>query len=171
MATGTILLVHGTGVRLAGSERNLEIAQATAGDCSVDRPLVGCDWGDLFGVEFEGLSLPDAPSAGGKDEDADFAQWIWILDDPLLELSMLTIPDSATKIKTLFTKADGTSRPEGLALAQAYKPGLEFEQLLVRGGLADVWIPARARILGDPVTKRAFDASRREVHEAMTEIV
>lgn len=162
MATGTILLVHGTGVRFAGSEKNLEIAQATAGGCSVDRPLVGCDWGDPFGVEFKGLSLPDAP----LDEDADFAQWIWILDDPLLELSMLTIPDSPTRIKSLFTKSEGTSRPEGFALAQVYKPTLEFEQLLSRGGLTDVWPPARARILSDPVTRRAFDASMHELHEA-----
>jgi len=101
-------LVHGTGVRLAGSDQNLKLAQATAADCSIKRELVGCDWGDPFGVEFVGASLPDPPDLGEAKQDADFAQWVWILDDPLLELSMLTVPD--TKPGLSRTAADISAR-------------------------------------------------------------
>ena len=56
--------------------------------------FVPCAWGDPIGVEFEGESLPDAPTAEKlKKAEEDFAQWNWLFDDPLFELKTLTIRD------------------------------------------------------------------------------
>src|SRR4051794_24666844 len=94
MAVGSILLVHGPGVRLWSYTKGFGSAEKTARDCSVRRKLLPCAWGEPLGVEFNGYSLPDAPTAEqNRKEEDEFAQWVWILDDPLVELSLLGIPD------------------------------------------------------------------------------
>lgn len=167
MSDGSIVLVHGTGVRLKNYVSGFDIAVKVAQDCSLKRKLVPCAWGDPLGVEFNGLSLPEPPSPEKvKKAEEEFAHWAWILDDPLLELSMLGAPDGKAA-------DDGFVDPEGkapyeqnLEQARAYVPSLEFETLLVRCELADVWKPARDLILSSPVTEAAFKASERVPQEA-----
>lgn len=166
MPQGSILLVHGTGVRLPNYEKSFEIAEKTAHDCSLKRTILPCAWGDPLGVEFKGHSLPDTPAADDRKAEEDFAHWIWILDDPLLELSLLGIPDEKDP-KAGVLNPDGPSSGErDLEKVRAYTPSLEFRELLRRSDLDDVWNPARDRILSDKVTERAFEASEHQPQEA-----
>ncbi|MGY4626865.1 hypothetical protein [Bradyrhizobium sp. USDA 4486] len=167
MPQGSILLVHGTGVRLGNYEKSFEVAVKTASECSLGRNLFPCAWGDPLGVEFEGLSLPDVPTAEvERKAEEDLAQWIWILDDPLVELSLLAIPDGSAAKAGVLNPEGPTPAEQNLEQVRAYAPSLEFRQLLARGGLEDVWEPARTRILSDKVTERAFEASEHEPQEA-----
>src|SRR5687768_4788144 len=98
MANGTIVFVHGTGVRLRDYQPKLRAVQEIARVCQVDEVIVPCAWGDGLGVAFEGKSLPDPPTAAKrKSEEEDFARWAWLMDDPLSELDMLTIRDTSAR--------------------------------------------------------------------------
>jgi hypothetical protein len=61
MRTGTIVFVHGTGVRLKGYERSFADAKNQAKAVGIKAEFEECPWGDPLGIEFEGLSLPDPP--------------------------------------------------------------------------------------------------------------
>jgi hypothetical protein len=167
MSEGSIVLVHGTGVRLKNYLSGFGIAEKVAQDCSLKRQLVPCAWGDPLGVEFDGLSLPDRPSAQKiKKAEEEFAHWVWLLDDPLLELSMLGAPDGKPAGDGFVDPEGKASYEQNLEKAKAYVPGLDFDALLVRYELADVWKPARDLILSSTVTETAFKASEQVPQEA-----
>ena len=45
-------------------------------------------------MAFAGKSLPDEPEPADREQAArEDAHWNWLLDDPLIELEQLTIPD------------------------------------------------------------------------------
>src|SRR5262249_59043892 len=96
MDMGTIVFVHGTGVRLRSYQSGFETAEKVAVSAGVKDVFVPCAWGDPIGIEFAGKSLPDPPPrAKLEEEERDFAQWNWLFDDPLFELQQLTIRDPA----------------------------------------------------------------------------
>jgi hypothetical protein len=95
LSSGALLLVHGSGVRLRSFEPTVEHAIRQAAAAGLRQEVIRCLWGDPLGVEFEGKSIPREPGAETlADEGQDFAEWDWLLDDPLLELYTLTIRDS-----------------------------------------------------------------------------
>lgn len=95
MGTGTVILVHGTGVRLKDYKSNIANAKEQASDAGIKADFVECAWGDPLGVEFEGLSLPDPPSEEQlRRDEEDFARWSFLFADPLFELERLTIRDA-----------------------------------------------------------------------------
>ncbi len=112
MANGSIVLVHGTGVRLKSFEPAFRNAAARAAACGVRQEFVPCAWGDALGVQFARKSLPDPPTAQKlRDEEQDFAEWNWLFDDPLFELYTLTIRGpapmsrlSAVRVQTFTSK-------------------------------------------------------------------
>jgi hypothetical protein len=92
---GTLVFVHGTGVRQAGYARTLQAVEASVGRVLPGVCVVGVDWGDQFGVPVEHipLALPEevvtrdvtgAPLVTEPDRRA--ALWTLLLDDPLFEL-------------------------------------------------------------------------------------
>ncbi|WP_295434556.1 hypothetical protein [uncultured Thiodictyon sp.] len=94
MPKGTIVFVHGTGVRLKDYCRGFAQAQRVATKAGVAETFVECAWGDPLGVAFGGKSLPDPASAARiADAEADFARWNWLFRDPLFELDQLRIRD------------------------------------------------------------------------------
>ena len=88
MASGSIVFVHGTGVRLKSYVSTYDSAVACAKNAGIGRPFVECAWGDGLGVEFKGMSLPDDPSPKqlAADEE-EYAQWRWLFDDPFSSCS------------------------------------------------------------------------------------
>jgi hypothetical protein len=159
LSGGTAIFVHGTGVRLAGFEKTYAAA-LQAEKCSYIPSFVPCAWGDPLGVQFDGLSLPDRPSAEEiTRNEAELAQWDWLFDDPLFELSTLTIPDSNAA-----QEIEVASRPDQLpewqvvwSRIQSYGPSIELAALLERGGLLSFWPSAWTRIVDAPVTRDAFE--------------
>jgi hypothetical protein len=166
MAQGSILFVHGTGVRLPSYRSGFEHAVTCAAAEDITIPFVECAWGDPLGVEFAGASLPDPPSADQlAEEEAEFARWQWLFDDPLFELDTLTIRDSAAdpSVPLPGRKPQWLKAWEAIA---AYTPSIELQLLLKRGGLAACWTDAWRQIVEAPVAKTAFERSARELVEA-----
>lgn len=165
---GTIVFVHGTGVRLKDYRRGFDNAKTVAAAAGIAEAFVECAWGDPLGVEFAGNSLPDPPDAKKlAEEQEDFAQWRWLFDDPLFELGQLTIRDTSDAARII---DNPEKKPEWEILwdkLSAYQPSDEFGLLLKRGGLAALWPEAWSRIVElSPVPRDAFEASAHELAEA-----
>lgn len=157
---GTIIFVHGTGVRFDGYTSSYNAAVAAARSVGITADFKQCLWGDPLGVQFEGKSLPDSPSA--EDERAAAAEdeaWAWRFDDPLLELVGLTTPGVATGNIDL---SGVTGKPEWQArldTIRTYVPGPDAQALLVRAQLEDFWTDAWCALKNEPVLDRAFEQS------------
>lgn len=164
---GTIIVVHGTGVRLRSFQRTFEHTKAVAEAAGVTEDFLECVWGDPLGVEFEGRSLPDPPSPEKQKEEAeDFACWNWLFDDPLFELDKLTIraPGVAASVPMPGHKPEWQRLWEQIA---AYRPSQELSLLLARGDLTEIWPAAWSRITQlSPLPCAAFEASAHELAEA-----
>ena len=162
---GSIVFVHGTGVRLASYRSGFALAKRCAADAGLQTQWVDCAWGDPLGVQFGGRSLPDPPSAQQLEEQAeDMARWSWLFADPLAELEKLTIRDPSVE------DAGFGAEPEWLTLwnqIEAYQPGLDLRALLARAGLVAAWPVAwQAIVQGSPITRQAFETSPHELPEA-----
>lgn len=155
---GSLVFVHGTGVRLAGYEESLKTVGEQMRLAGIDRALVECDWGDPLGGMFEGNSLPDPPDEQASAERAqELARWTWLFDDPLAELEMLSIRAASGTVRSLPGK-----RPEWrlrLDAIKTYKPGDEMQLLLKRSGLDDLWGDAFGRVVSTPIVDQAFQRS------------
>ena len=75
--SGSIVFVHGTGVRLKNYLPAFRNAAAKAKEFGIDRTFVECAWGDALGALFEGKSLPDVEKLQEKDEE-DERQWYYL---------------------------------------------------------------------------------------------
>ncbi len=176
MANGTIILVHGTGVRLPSYQSQFKAAAELAARCGVTQKFVPCAWGDGLGVEFTGKSLPDPPGPEQiREEEEDFATWNWLFDDPLTELDKLTIRDP--KEDAGEEDADGAidiSNPSEMPSWEKlwteiskYQPSPELLLLLERGGLTTLWDEAWSDIVeGSSIPRQAFQASPHELADA-----
>jgi hypothetical protein len=166
MAAGTIVFVHGTGVRLKGYQSDLADARKHAGAAGIDDAVVECAWGDPLGAVFEGLSLPDPPTDHEFRADAeDFAQWTWRFDDPLFELQALTTLDTPE----IYAGLPPAEMPPWRALWEriaAYQPSVELSLVLKRSGLKPFWQDAWSAIIESDIAQLAFERSAHQLPEA-----
>jgi pimeloyl-ACP methyl ester carboxylesterase len=167
LSLGTVVFVHGTGIRLPSYTSSFEAARKRAAENGIEANFAECAWGDPFGIQFEGYSLPGPPPEEKLREEAeDFARWAWLFDDPLFELDKLTIRDAAGA--ALMMGPPG-SKPKWLLLWEeisAYEPSLATIQILKRGELQEFWEPAWALVVGSDVTCLAFERSAHELPQA-----
>jgi hypothetical protein len=179
MANGTIIFVHGTGVRLPSYQPQFKAAAKLAAQCGVTQEFVSCPWGDGLGVEFGGKSLPDPPGPQQiREEEEDFARWNWLFDDPLTELDKLTIRDPKESTRADLQTGTGAAiyipNPSKMPPWEQlwteisnYHPSPELELLLERGGLTKFWDEAWAAIVeGSSIPRQAFQASPHELADA-----
>jgi hypothetical protein len=153
------VFVHGSGVRLTGFCDGYDAAVRQAVRCSFTPVFIPCAWGDPLGSDFEGRSLPDPPSEDQiARQEAELAQWDWLLDDPLLELSILTIRDRSDAL-------DAIPRWEKIwDQIATYQPTDELLLLLDRGSLRMFWPAAWNAIVNDSmIAHEAFEASAHEL--------
>lgn len=165
MSGATILFVHGTGVRLPSYRKSFGDAANQAAAHGVSQKFEQCAWGDAFGASFSPRSLPVPPSARYlQEEENEYAQWVYLFDDPMFELRTLTIPQasgdlldeltSEPKYRTVWTKV------------RHYQPSSELTAMLEREQLTRHWQSAFDTILNDPDTERAFAASGDQTEES-----
>jgi pimeloyl-ACP methyl ester carboxylesterase len=161
----TLLLVHGTGVRLKDYCPVFEAAQKIAVAVGIKERFIDCLWGDPLGVEFSGLSLPDPPSERQlQAEEEDFLEWKWRFEAPLLELERLAALDKQSQYPP---PPDQKAHWENLWNSIVdYKPSLDFKFLLDRGGLTEFWQNAWDEIASSETTPRAFESSADELPSA-----
>jgi hypothetical protein len=167
MPAGTIVFVHGTGVRLKNYKRSLAIAEDRARAAGIEAAFVECAWGDPLGVVFEGLSLPDPPTEQElRAEAEDFARWSWLIDDPLFELDKLTIRDTSEVKDAPPPPGKKSPAQELWEQIEAYQPSLELRLLLKRSGLEPFWEEAWLYVIRSEVAELAFERSAHELPEA-----
>lgn len=143
MSNGTVLFIHGTGVRLAGLQADFEQTRRCAQRAGIVADLVPCVWGDALGSEFTGLSLPGPPSQAQLNEEGeDLARWAWLFYDPWSELDKLTIAVNAD---------DWGIGDDGWGAAwsriREYKLQPDLEQLLAKANLVAYWDTAWSTIV------------------------
>jgi len=170
MPDGTIIFVHGTGVRLKsfeGASRNAAERAAAAG---IRKKFVPCAWGDVLGAQVDGLlSLPDPPTDRKlKDAEQDFAEWNWLLDDPLFELYTLTIRDTSNRPRNIPRPGEKSKWLELWEKIAAYEPSEELRLLLEKNSYERLWSESWSRIVRvSPIPKLAFEASANELPDAV----
>ncbi|MGT2445904.1 hypothetical protein ACU4I5_26930 (plasmid) [Ensifer adhaerens] len=155
---GSLIFVHGTGVRLADYKSSLSTIGEQLRRVGITEKLVACGWGDPLGVMFEGKSLPDEPDAASVERDAqEFARWSWLIDDPLAELEMLSIRAGTNSVSS--PPGQMPRWKQKLTDVEAYSPSDELKGLMTRGGLIDFWDDAFSAILSRPIVPEAFERS------------
>ena len=118
MASGTVLFVHGTGVRFKDYKPAFDAARKLGARVGVEGNFIECVWGDPLGVVFTGLSLPEPPSERQlREEEEDLAIWKRLFDAPLSELHNLP-PANA---KTRAIPAPPESRRNGKRFGMRYR--------------------------------------------------
>ena len=118
--------------------------------------------------EFEGLSLPDSPDPTKLAElREEFAQWNWLLDDPLFELTTLTIRASPNNESDLEPANKQPYWEKQWLKVKQYEPTGELRLLLARGDLLRFWPQAWADIIfKTDIPRSAFKESAQELPEA-----
>jgi hypothetical protein len=169
MSDGTIIFVHGTGVRLTSFDGASQNAADRAAASGIRKQFVPCAWGDALGAQFSGLSLPDPPpNQKLKEDEQDFAEWTWLFDDPLFELYTLTIRDTSSQPRTIPKPGQ---KPKWLELWEKialYEPSEELRLLLEKNGYERLWSEAWSRIVRvSPIPKQAFEMSANELPDAV----
>lgn len=86
---GTVLFVHGTGVR--EDSYNVTYAVLEKKMAGWPHQLARCVWGDRYGAKFPKLSLPDVDA----NDSGEYPLWSILAEDPLYELALLAAPNSA----------------------------------------------------------------------------
>lgn len=167
---GTIVFVHGTGVRLPSYKSKFQNAQKIAQSVGIQDQFIPCAWGDPLGVDFQGKSLPGSLANSDQEREEierqqqDDNQWKWLFDAPLFELDQFTIPDpgASTEFLPPGSKSKGQEAWDSI---RAYQPSLELIGILDRANLKDHWPAAWNEIVDSPIAKEAFEASSHEIPE------
>jgi hypothetical protein len=170
MKDGSIVLVHGTGVRMSGYKESLALAERTAKQAGIGAKFVSCAWGNALGIDFPGLSLPPDARTEEREqerESEDFARWSWLVADPMCELEKLTIRDPAGAVPAPPPGVDPAWLVEWNRIS-AYQPSEGMLVLLDRAGLDTIdWRKAwHAVTASDLIAQTAFEHSAHELVEA-----
>lgn len=170
MQDGSIVLVHGTGVRMSGYKESLALAKRTAQQAGIDTKFVSCAWGNALGIDFQGLSLPSDAGTEKLDQEharEDFARWSWLIDDPMCELEKLTIRDPANAVPAPPPGINPAWLMEWNRIA-GYQPSEGMLILLERAGLdIHAWQNAWHSVTAaDLLAQTAFEHSAHELAEA-----
>ena len=165
---GSIVFVHGTGVRLKNYLPSFRNAAAKAKEFGIERTLVECAWGDALGALFEGKSLPEGAKLQEKDEE-DERQWYYLYEDPFHNLRPLTIP--STDVTADNPPPGQLPRREVVwKIVKEYKPTLELRALLDRGALTEYWPSAYKNIIDSEVPEKAYKAAGADTAEVSYEL-
>lgn len=170
----TLLFIHGTGVRSESYIRTLEQIRSKVAATNLTCRVQSCEWGDVYGIDFDGLSLPEPP----KRDEAEAAQayrWEYLQVDPLFDLRLW-----CTRVAQPAKKIVG-SRNSAITLWEAsisgyideYNEGKNKEgdlkkkvallELLKANGIEEFFEPAWKKVATTGLPKQAFTAAGDDV--------
>lgn len=147
---GTLLFVHGTGVRELGFTESLRVIQAKAGEHLPGVAVRGAYWGGRFGAALPdgAKSVPEYRRTGGgleaSAESDSVALWAMLYTDPLYELRLLAE-------RPVGAPAGFGEEPPSVILArriEVYDPSDELRLEWAVHGLADEFDHALEEVRG-----------------------
>jgi hypothetical protein len=148
--SGTMLFVHGTGVRADGYTATLRVIREQAARQGLQLDVPGCFWGQAEGARLRvgGASIPGYAEAGGaapSEADELLALWSVLYTDPWYELRLLRHRPRAG--------GEVFGQPPSVLFRQAvesFAPSPELRASLAGAGLAGYFDAALAGLLAAP---------------------
>src|SRR5215469_158033 len=159
----TLLFVHGTGVRSEGYSRTLKRIRAKVSEFRLPCRVDSCEWGDVYGVDFEGLSLPSPPQRS-EEEVAQAYRWEYLQIDPLFDLRLWCPPEDEP-LKRVIGQTDTAKAlwQRSISLyTTSYKDHVALIDILQHNQIEDFFLPAWNAVVTSGLPKRAFAAARNE---------
>jgi hypothetical protein len=158
---GTVLFVHGTGVRRAAYESTLDVVRERISKMAPGTEVRGCLWGDSCGVSFRanGKSVPGYATARGVAGEDMVAIWDALYADPFVELRLFaeTTRTREGDLGSPIGSGDLKRRIDQLNL------GSQGQAVIDAAAYADVWASANDRVRGSPELKSALASGETEL--------
>jgi hypothetical protein len=162
---GTVIFVHGTGVREPAFSELFERVRSELHDRRPGLGVEPCYWGGTEGARLwhDGRSVPAYDAARGIEpgpEDEELAAWELLYADPLWELRMLATAGPAGRERLAWQVPPGDALD---ARVQALVPSAELAAAVAAAGLAETFQPARAVVATSPPYRQAVAAASEDV--------
>jgi hypothetical protein len=163
MAGATLLFIHGTGVRSESYAKTLEQIESKVAEFALLCSVQSCDWGEVYGIDFDGLPLPEPPARSDEEEMQAF-RWEYLQVDPLFDLRLWCAPAAEPPRKVLGTdyaafslwdKSISRYLPE-------YPRKVDLIALLQRNQIEEFFLPAWNKVVATGLPKQAFAAAGNE---------
>jgi hypothetical protein len=151
----TLLYVHGTGVRNQSQSVRLEELRSKVKEFELPCVFDECLWGDVHGVNFKGLSLPE-PFERDLKEDAQALRWEYLQVDPLFDLKLWCTPAPESSMIV-----GGSARFLWDKIGK-YVPSVELTEMLENEGLEDLFEPAWRTVILSTLPQTAFEGAGNE---------
>jgi hypothetical protein len=154
---GSILFVHGTGVREPSFSVTLETIKTKIERHLPGTAINGCYWGDAGAkLNLDGASIPDYASSRTDTIDSELALWHLLDEDPLFELRLLA--DTTTPLEEIPPGSASQGSKLGIHLdAFTFEP--EFRRQLGAFGYDNIWWQAFLDVRDEDVCHRAIENS------------
>jgi len=163
MAESTLLFIHGTGVRSESYAKTLEQIESKVAEFQLLCRVKSCDWGEVYGIDFEGLSLPEPPARSG-DEEMQAFRWEYLQVDPLFDLRLWCTPAAEPPRKVLGAEyAASALWDKSVSQYPAeYPKKVDLIALLQRNQVEEFFLPAWNKVVATGLPKQAFAAAGNE---------
>ncbi|MHC1764723.1 MAG: hypothetical protein AB9869_10540 [Verrucomicrobiia bacterium] len=160
MADCTLLFVHGTGVRNQSYSRRLEQIRSKVAEFLPPLRVESCGWGETYGIDFEGLSLPNPPRRT-EEEVAEAYRWEYLEVDPLFDLRLWCAPDRQSARRVLGAKpAAALLWEQSISRYPAdYQNQVDLLAVLRQNQLQDLFLPAWNKVVQTGLPQQAFAAA------------
>jgi hypothetical protein len=137
---GSIIYVHGTGVRQPGYGKDCELIRKKL---APGWTLVECPWGDAHGVKLhlQGQSVPDYPAQPAEQDE--LMRWWRLYQDPLCELRELAALDADQVWLAPGQEAAWQTLAKTIA---SFAPSEALRERIAECGLDSFWKEAAGRV-------------------------
>ena len=146
---GSLLVVHGTGVRGVAFEDTVRVVKAKLDLARPHIDTVKCAWGDTCGAKLSNppkcIPVDSSRGDGQTADDLEIEEWAMLYEDPLAELR-----DLASRLG-----GGDWDAAELLTTFRAAEPNARLTEALAQLQMVEQWRDARGRMTHDPVLTQA----------------
>lgn len=156
----TLLFIPGTGVRSESYSHTLEQIRSKVAEFRLPFHLDWCQWGDVFGIDFDGLSLPN-PSIRSPQEEEQAYRWEYLQVDPLFDLRLWCTPMAEAPPKVLGAKNTAAISWEKTIskYVHEYHKRVALLACLRENQIEQFFLPAWEAVVATRLPETAFEAA------------
>ncbi len=157
MAKSTLLFIHGTGVRTVGYAQTLKQIESKLAEFGLPCAVASCPWGDVYGVDFDGLSLPDPP-VRNPEEEAQAYRWEYLQIDPLFDLRLWCTPAAQPPPRVLGQRTAGQALWETTVskYIDDFSKPVALNEFLTHNQIEFLFLPAWKKVVDTDLPRQAF---------------